>query len=44
MKYNYRIWGVLVAVAVILATFRFEDENDYGYKIWLKVFSRILKS
>ena len=24
-------------------TFRFKDENDYEYEIWLKVFSRILK-
>ena len=44
MKYNYRIWDVLVAVAVMLATFRFEDKNDYGYEIWLKVFWRILKN
>ena len=27
----------------LLKTFRFEDENDYEYEIWLKVFSRILK-
>ena len=26
-----------------LETFRFEDEDDYKYEIWLKVFSRILK-
>ena len=26
-----------------LETFRFEDENNYKYKIWLEVFSRILK-
>ena len=26
-----------------IETFRFKDENDYEYKIWLKVFSRILK-
>ena len=24
-------------------TFRFEDENDYEYEIWFKVFSRIVK-
>ena len=28
---------------MILNTFRFEDENDYQYEIWLKGFSRILK-
>ena len=33
MKYNYRIWGVLVPVAVIFETFRFADEKDYGYEI-----------
>ena len=27
----------------ILETFRFEDENDYEYEIWFKVFSRIVK-
>ena len=26
-----------------LETFRFGDENDYEYDIWLKAFSRILK-
>ena len=26
-----------------LETFRFEDENDYEYEIWFKVFSPILK-
>ena len=26
-----------------LETFRFKDENDYEYEIWLKVFSRVLK-
>ena len=30
-------------VARLLETFRFKDENDYEYEIWLKVFSRILK-
>ena len=30
-------------VAAILETFRFRDEDDYEYEIWLKVFSRILK-
>ena len=24
-------------------TLRFEDENDYEYKIWFKVFSRIVQ-
>ena len=24
--------------------FRFEDGNDYEYKIWFKVFSRIVKT
>ena len=28
---------------MVLETFRFEDEDDYEYEIWLKVFSRILK-
>ena len=28
---------------VVLETFRFEDEDDYEYEIWLQVFSRILK-
>ena len=27
-----------------IETFRFWDENNYEYQIWLKVFSRILKS
>ena len=27
----------------LLATFRFEDKNDYEYQIWFKVFSRIVK-
>ena len=26
-----------------LETFRFKDEDDYEYEIWLKVFLRILK-
>ena len=26
-----------------IEAFRFEDENDYEYEIYLKVFSRILK-
>ena len=28
---------------MVLETFRFEDEDDYEYEIWLQVFSRILK-
>ena len=28
---------------LLVETFRFEDENDYEYEIWLEVFSRILK-
>ena len=27
----------------VLETFRFEDENDYDYEIWFKVFSHIVK-
>ena len=27
----------------LLETFRFEDDNDYKYEIWFKVFSRIVK-
>ena len=30
-------------VAATLETFRFKDEDDYEYEIWLNVFSRILK-
>ena len=26
-----------------LENFRFKDEDDYDYEIWLQVFSRILK-
>ena len=26
-----------------IETFRFVDEDDYEYEIWLEVFSRILK-
>ena len=26
-----------------IESFRFEDGNDYEYKIWFKVFSRIVK-
>ena len=29
--------------ASLLATFRFEDKNDYEYQILFKVFSRIVK-
>ena len=29
---------------MVLETFRFEDEDDYVYEIWLKVFSHILKN
>ena len=28
---------------MVLETFRFEDEDDYEYEIWLEVFSRLLK-
>ena len=28
---------------MLIETFRFEDENDYEYEIWFKVFSRIVK-
>ena len=28
---------------MVLETFRFEDEDDYEYEIWLEVFSRMLK-
>ena len=31
-------------VARLLETFRFKDQNDYEYEIWLKVFSRIPKT
>ena len=30
-------------IVTLLETFRFKDENDYEYEIWLQVFSRILK-
>ena len=30
-------------ITQLLETFRFEDEDDYGYEIWLEVFSRLLK-
>ena len=28
---------------IVLETFRFENEDDYDYEIWLKVFSHIFK-
>ena len=28
---------------MLIETFRFEDENDYEYEIWFKVFSLIVK-
>ena len=28
---------------IVLGTFRFENEDDYDYEIWLKVFSHIFK-
>ena len=28
---------------MILEIFRFEDEDDYVYEIWLEVFLRLLK-
>ena len=28
---------------MVLETFRFKDEDDYEYEIWLEVFSRMLK-
>ena len=34
---------VLNLLNEIVETFRFKDENDYEYEIWLKGFSRILK-
>ena len=36
-------WVETFDINMILNTFRFEDENDYQYEIWLKGFSRILK-
>ena len=33
----------LVPHVSAIETFKFEDQNDYEYKIGLKVFSRILK-
>ena len=32
-----------VTIFYIVETFRFEDEDDHEYKIWLEVFSRVLK-
>ena len=32
-----------MASTYLLESFRFEDENDYDYEIWLNVLSRILK-
>ena len=32
------------ASQTLLVTSRFEDENDYEYEIWFKVFSRIAKN
>ena len=33
----------MAGLAELIETFRFNDEDDYEYEIWLKVFSRILK-
>ena len=30
-------------LCTLVETLRFEDQDDYEYEIWLKVFSRILK-
>ena len=35
--------GEIVVLLGRIETFRFKDENDYEYEIWLKLFSRILK-
>ena len=40
---NLVIWILDYSETLILETFRFKDENDYEYEIWLQVFSRILK-
>ena len=34
---------MVVSRSMILETFKFEDENDYDYEIWFKVFSCIVK-
>ena len=34
---------MVVSRSMILETFKFEDENDYDYEIWFKVFSRTVK-
>ena len=34
---SFRAWATCVE------TFRFKDEDDYEYEIWLKVFTGILK-
>ena len=30
-------------MCMVLETFRFENEDDYEYEIWLEVFLRMLK-
>ena len=42
-KTRKKQWVETFDITMILNTFRFEDENDYQYEIWLKGFSRILK-
>ena len=34
---------MLVILNGLIEAFRFKDENNYQYKIWLQVFSFILK-
>ena len=35
-------WSLL-GLKGLIETFRFKDEDDYEYEIWLQVFSRLLK-
>ena len=35
--------NISFSLTLVVEIFRFLDENDYEYEIWLKVFSRILK-
>ena len=32
-----------MVTVIIIMTFRFENQNDYEYEIWFKVFSRTVK-
>ena len=41
--YLHRNYFLDKVLPIILEAFRFDDEKDFDYEIWFKVFSRIVK-